>query len=209
VSQIIDFFQQGGIFMLPIAVCLLFALIIVIDRGFKVYYLYSIDSEKFVSQIQNLVMNKNYDQAVTLCNAKDTALLPQVLKAALKEATSPVEKIHARIEQATLSAIPQLEKRQSFLPMLANAATLLGLLGTVIGLIEAFTAVAHADPSKKAELLTQSISIAMNTTAFGLIVAIPTTVFHTLIQERIAKIVGDIDQYSLQIAHLIGLNKSK
>ncbi len=206
-SQIIDFFQQGGIFMIPIALVLLFAVILTIERGFKVYFMYSIDSVRFVSQVQNHVVNKNYDQAITLCNGKENALLPKVLKAAIQNANKPVERISTSIEEATLGVIPDLEKRQSLLPMLANAATLLGLLGTIVGLIEAFAAVAHAEPSQKAELLTQSISIAMNTTAFGLIVAIPTNIFHTVIQERVAKIIGDIDQYSLRIAHLLAIHK--
>lgn len=205
-SQIIDFFQQGGIFMVPIAICLLFSLIISIERGFKIYFLYSVESDKLVSNVQNLVLSKNYDQAISVCNAKPNALLAQVLKSAVKEANQPTERISTSIEETTLAVIPKLEKRQALLPMIANIATLLGLLGTIVGLIEAFAAVAEAEPSQKAELLTQSISIAMNTTAFGLIVAIPTNVFHTVIQERVTKIIGDIDQYAVRIAHMLSLN---
>lgn len=208
-SQILDFFQQGGMFMIPIAVCLLFAIIFAIERGFKVFFVYNIDSEDFVSKVQNLIMNKNYDQAITLCNGSENALLPRVLKAAVKDVNQPVERIATSVEEATLGVIPLLERRSTLLPMLGNAATLLGLLGTIVGLIEAFAAVAHAEPSQKAELLTQSISIAMNTTAFGLIVAIPTLVVATLIQEKVSRIISDIDQYAVRVVHLLDIQSKK
>ncbi len=208
-SQIIGFFQQGGMFMIPIALCLLFSVVISIERFFKVYYLYSIDSTSFISKVQNLTLQKNYDQAISLCNSKETALLPRVIKSALQGANETEHKVNIRIEEATLGVLPLIEKRQSILPMIANVATLLGLLGTIVGLIEAFGAVASAEPALKAELLTQSISIAMNTTAFGLIVAIPTNIFHTIIQERATKIIGDIDQYAVRISHLLSLSSAK
>ncbi len=83
-----------------------------------------------------------------------------------------------------MEALPRLEHRPQYLATLANIATLLGLLGTIIGLIAAFTAVAAADPSQKASLLSESISVAMNTTAFGLMSAIPLLMFHALLQTR-------------------------
>jgi biopolymer transport protein ExbB len=209
-SQILDFFQQGGIFMVPIALCLLFSIIFSIERGFKIFFVYNVDSKSFVAKIQNLIINKKVDQAITLCNGSKDALLPTVIKSALTEANQPIENVANNVERSTLEVLPLLERRSTFLPMLGNSATLLGLLGTIVGLIEAFAAVAHAEPSQKAELLTQSISIAMNTTAFGLIVAIPTLIVATLIQEKVSRIIADIDQYSVRMVHLLGVqSKSK
>src|SRR5690606_19695199 len=85
----------------------------------------------------------------------------------------PRDEIETAMEEGLMEALPRLEKRTPYLATLANVSTLLGLLGTIIGLIAAFTAVANADPAEKANLLSQSISVAMNTTAFGLIAAIP------------------------------------
>lgn len=208
-DQLLNFFQAGGLFMYPVALCLLFAIIFSIERGFKIFFVYNIHSEDFISKVHNLVMNKNYDQAITLCNGSKDAVLPQVIKAALKNANQPIEKITASVEGATLEVIPLLEKRATYLPMLANVSTLLGLLGTVTGLIEAFSAVAHAEPSQKSELLTQAISIAMNTTAFGLIVAIPSMVISTVIQEKVTRIISDIDKYTSNIVNLLTARPNK
>jgi biopolymer transport protein ExbB len=97
------------------------------------------------------------------------------------------------MEEGIMEAIPRLEKRTHYLAMFANIATLLGLLGTIIGLIKAFTAVAQVDPSLKAEILSTSISVAMNTTAFGLIVAIPLLIFYTLLQTKTVEIIDSLE----------------
>jgi biopolymer transport protein ExbB/TolQ len=99
----------------------------------------------------------------------------------------------AAMDEGIMEAIPRLEKRTHYLAMFANIATLLGLLGTIIGLIKAFTAVAQVDPSMKAEILSTSISVAMNTTAFGLIVAIPLLFFYTVLQTKTTEIVDSLE----------------
>ncbi|MCP4391597.1 MAG: MotA/TolQ/ExbB proton channel family protein, partial [Gammaproteobacteria bacterium] len=99
----------------------------------------------------------------------------------------------AAMDESIMEAIPRLEKRTHYLAMFANIATLLGLLGTIIGLIKAFTAVAQVDPSMKAEILSTSISVAMNTTAFGLIVAIPLLFFYTVLQTKTTEIVDSLE----------------
>jgi biopolymer transport protein ExbB/TolQ len=99
----------------------------------------------------------------------------------------------APMDESIMEAIPRLEKRTHYLAMFANIATLLGLLGTIIGLIKAFTAVAQVDPSMKAEILSTSISVAMNTTAFGLIVAIPLLFFYTVLQTKTTEIVDSLE----------------
>ena len=99
----------------------------------------------------------------------------------------------AAMEESIMEAIPRLEKRTHYLAMFANIATLLGLLGTIIGLIKAFTAVAQVDPSLKAEILSTSISVAMNTTAFGLIVAIPLLFFYTVLQTKTTEIIDSLE----------------
>jgi biopolymer transport protein ExbB len=97
------------------------------------------------------------------------------------------------MEEGLLEALPAIERRTPYLATFANIATLLGLLGTIIGLIAAFTAVANADPSEKANLLSQSISIAMNTTAFGLMAAIPLLLVHSYLQDKTNAIVDNLE----------------
>ncbi len=99
--------------------------------------------------------------------------------------------------------MPKLEKRTPYLATLANIATLLGLLGTIIGLIAAFTAVANADPAEKATLLSQSISVAMNTTAFGLMSAIPLLLFHAVLQTKTTEIVDSLEMAGVKVLNLL------
>jgi biopolymer transport protein ExbB len=114
----------------------------------------------------------------------------------------------AAMDESIMEAIPRLEKRTHYLAMFANIATLLGLLGTIVGLIKAFTAVAQVDPSMKAEILSTSISVAMNTTAFGLIVAIPLLFFYTVLQTKTTEIVDSLEMTVVKFVNLLARGKS-
>ena len=115
----------------------------------------------------------------------------------------PREEIEYAMEEGLLETMPRLEKRTQYLATLANVSTLLGLLGTIIGLIAAFTAVASADPAEKASLLSQSISVAMNTTAFGLIAAIPLLLIHSVLQTKTNEIVDSFEMAGVKVMNLI------
>jgi biopolymer transport protein ExbB/TolQ len=114
----------------------------------------------------------------------------------------------APMDESIMEAIPRLEKRTHYLAMFANIATLLGLLGTIIGLIKAFTAVAQVDPSMKAEILSTSISVAMNTTAFGLIVAIPLLFFYTVLQTKTTEIVDSLEMTVVKFVNHLSRTKN-
>ncbi|MDG2277088.1 MAG: MotA/TolQ/ExbB proton channel family protein [Pseudomonadales bacterium] len=111
--------------------------------------------------------------------------------------------IEAAMEEGLLEALPQIERRTPYLATFANIATLLGLLGTIIGLIAAFTAVANADPAEKATLLSQSISIAMNTTAFGLMAAIPLLLVHSMLQSKTSAIIESLEIAVVKFVNLL------
>jgi len=111
--------------------------------------------------------------------------------------------IEIAMEESMMEIIPQLEKRTPYVALFSNIATLLGLLGTIMGLIEAFTAVANADPAEKADLLSASISVAMNTTAFGLMVAIPLLIVHANLSSRTSEIVDSLEMASVKTLNLI------
>lgn len=116
---------------------------------------------------------------------------------------SKLSEIEAAMEEGLMETIPRLEKRTHYLSTFANVATLLGLLGTIIGLIQAFTAVSGADPAEKADLLSSSISVAMNTTAFGLMAAIPLLLIYTVIQARTNEIVDGLEITSVKFLNII------
>jgi biopolymer transport protein ExbB/TolQ len=103
------------------------------------------------------------------------------------------EDIEHAMEEGMMEIVPRLEKRTHYIATFANVITLIGLLGTIIGLIKGFTAVAHVNPAEKAELLSASISIAMNNTAFALTVAIPFLLIHAYLQARTSEIVDGLE----------------
>jgi biopolymer transport protein ExbB len=107
------------------------------------------------------------------------------------------------MEESMMEIIPQLEKRTAYVGLASSVATLLGLLGTIVGLIQAFTAVANANPAEKADLLSASISVAMNTTAFGLLVAIPLIVTHSVLTAKTGEIVDGLEMVSVKTLNVI------
>ena len=111
--------------------------------------------------------------------------------------------LETAMEEGLMEIIPRLEKRTPYVATFANLATLLGLLGTIMGLIRAFTAVSNADPSLKADLLSSSISVAMNTTAFGLMVAIPLLLVYTVLQAKTTEIVDSLEMASVKFVNAI------
>jgi len=113
------------------------------------------------------------------------------------------EDIEYAMEEGVLETVPRLEKRTAYIATLANIATLLGLLGTIMGLIAAFTAVANADPAEKANLLSQSISVAMNTTAFGLMAAIPLLLIHTTLQNKTNEIIDSLEMAGVKCLNIL------
>ena len=141
-----------------------------------------------------MLKKKDYSAVIELARATKAPVGRIVAAGIARMQQSPRrDEIEYAMEEGVMEAVPRLEKRTSYLATLANIATLLGLLGTIMGLIAAFTAVANADPSEKASLLSQSISVAMNTTAFGLMSAIPLLLLHAMIVERTTEIVDSLE----------------
>jgi biopolymer transport protein ExbB/TolQ len=182
-------------------------LAIAFERLFYIIFRANINATAFMAQIQKLIMANNIDRAIKLCNAEPNAALPRVLKAGLTRANRSETEIQNAVDEAVLEVFPQLNKRSSFLPMIANVATLTGLLGTIQGLIIAFEAVAHASAETKQTLLAAGISTAMFTTASGLVVAIPTLVLHSIIASRTTKIMDDVDQFALKTVNLLSARR--
>jgi biopolymer transport protein ExbB/TolQ len=203
----ITMFKDGGAFMYVLLVIGIFAMAIAFERLFYIIFRANINSTAFMAQIQKLIMANNIDRAIKLCNAEPHAALPRVVKAGLTRANRTPEEIQNAIDEATLEVGPILTKRSGYLDMLGNVATLTGLLGTIMGLVLAFQAVAKASAETKQALLANGISIAMYTTAGGLIVAIPTIVLHSIIKARTNKILDDVDQYGLKTLNLLSARR--
>lgn len=202
-STIIRFFQDGGAFMYPIAVVLVCGLAIALERWVFLTTA-KLSNRKAFNQLMPLLKKRDFKTIVNYANTT-SAPMGRIIGAGISRMhqTQRRDDIEYAMEEGVMEAMPRLEKRTQYLATLANIATLLGLLGTIIGLIAAFTAVANADPAEKASLLSQSISVAMNTTAFGLISAIPLLLLHALLQTKTAEIVDSLEMAGVKVLNLL------
>lgn len=198
-----EFYQNGGFWMHFIALSAVIGAGVTIERFIFLFFRLNINGGQFFNQIQKLVMANNIDRAIKLCNAADKAALARVMKAGLTRANKAESDIAAAIEEASLEVGPTVGKRISMISALANIATLLGLLGTIFGMIEAFEAVATVSADQRATALAKGISIAINTTGFGLLVAIPLLSMHIFISNLAKKISDEIDLYSVKLENLL------
>jgi len=194
---------DGGFWMIIILLTSIVGLGVIIERFIFLFFKYNINAGAFMAQIQKLVMANSIDKAIKLCNAAPTAALARVIKAGLTRANKGTEEIQNAVEEATLEVIPYVQKRTNALLAIANIATLMGLLGTIIGMIQAFQAMANAAPDKRQSELGKAIALAMNTTAFGLIVAIPCMIFHLVLSGVTKKIIDEIDLYAVKLENLL------
>jgi biopolymer transport protein ExbB len=156
------------------------------------------------SKVQPALMDGDFDKARDM-TSKDDSSISQLLSMGLARqgAVRRREDIEIAMEEGMMEIIPQLEKRTPYLALASSIATLLGLLGTIMGLIQAFTAVANANPAEKADLLSGSISVAMNTTAFGLMVAIPLLITSTVLTAKTGEIIDGLEMASVKALNVI------
>ena len=161
-----------------------------------------IDKEKLVALLRSQISAGNIQGAIKVCSGNSTPLT-RIVQAGLMRANRSDEEIASAMEEAGLRELPQLEKRTGYLAMMGNLATLAGLLGTITGLIKSFAGVAGVDPSQKATLLSKGISEAMNCTAFGLRVAIPLVLIHSLLQTKTTEIIDSLEMASVKFLNAI------
>lgn len=200
---LIKFFQSGGIWMYPIALLLVGGSVVIAERMYFIVFKYSANGAKLFQQVQKCIMDNNVEGALNLCNSNKDAPIYLVFKAALMNADRPHEEMQDQVEVANLEVVPKLQMRLSYLSTIANVATLMGLLGTIIGLVQTFEAVGAVEASQKQQLLSVGISTAMNTTAFGLIVAIPCTLAFGFLHNRINGVIDEVEHYSARLMVLL------
>jgi len=202
------FFKAGGPFMYPIFAIAVITLAIAAERWWVIMVKSRISSKKMTDRIVPLIRGGRKDEAARYCRDSD-APLAQVATAILERptrGTNPLEveaELFATADAAASVALPTLSKRILYIAMLANAATLLGLLGTVSGLIYSFSAVGQADPAQRSAFLAAGIAEALNCTAFGLIVAVPTLFLHAFFSSQVTSITDDVEATSVKLIHAL------
>ncbi|MEP7245572.1 MAG: MotA/TolQ/ExbB proton channel family protein [Gammaproteobacteria bacterium] len=202
-TAIVRFFQGGGEFMYPIAVVLVFGMAIAVER--YIYLTRTASRNRTLwNEIVPLLAQGNFRQVVAITSKSDSAI-GHILNYGLARIQSARRRddIEKAMEESLMEVVPRLEKRTHYLATFANLSTLLGLLGTVIGLIHAFGAVAAVNPAEKANLLSASISVAMNCTAFGLMTAVPILFIHAFLQTKTTEIIDSLEMASVKFLNAV------
>ncbi|MDH3616568.1 MAG: MotA/TolQ/ExbB proton channel family protein [Gammaproteobacteria bacterium] len=196
--SLVGFFASGGLFMYPILLVFAFGVAIAVER-YVTLTMVTNKNQVVWDQVQPLLANGEFDEARDM-TSNDESTISKVLNMglSLQGAVRRREDIEIAMEESMMEIVPRLEKRTPYVALASSIATLLGLLGTIMGLIQAFTAVANANPAEKADLLSASISVAMNTTAFGLMTAIPLLITHAILTSKTGDIVDSLEMATVK-----------
>jgi biopolymer transport protein ExbB len=203
INSMIEFFNKGGMFMYPILFVFLAGMGIALERWLNLSRIRNIN-RKIWNKLYPMLMKGQFEKVRAVVN-EDNSTISQMLGMGLARQSNVRrrEDVEIAMEESMMEIIPQLEKRTSYVALLSNIATLLGLLGTIMGLIEAFTAVANANPAEKADLLSASISVAMNTTAFGLMAAIPLLLLHAKLTSTTGQVIDSLEMAAVKALNSI------
>jgi biopolymer transport protein ExbB len=206
VYSIVEFFITGGAFMIPILLVFAVGLAISIER-YITLTIVTRKNRRVWDRVKPLLDTGEFDEAREM-TAEDNSTISQVLGMglSLQGAVRRRDEIEIAMEESMMEIVPRLEKRTPYVALASSIATLLGLLGTIMGLIQAFTAVANANPAEKADLLSASISVAMNTTAFGLMVAIPLLVIHAVLTSKTGDIIDSLEMATVKVLNIFSRN---
>lgn len=206
--KIRDAWDAGGLFIIPIHITAILSLTITIERIYFLYFKSGMNVRSFLKHLAPAIARNDLQSAIQYCDsiqAPGARLAKTLLVRTLSRGTR--EDIEAMIESSLARESHPVERRTSYLAMLANIATLLGLLGTISGLIDSFAAAASVDPSQKGEMLARGISEAMNCTAYGLVVAIFSLVTYALLQGRTQMILDDLKEVAYETRTMIPFDR--
>lgn len=207
---VLKFHEGGPLVMSAILFVLIVSCIIIIERIYKYWFVYDLsNSSDFMAAVQKLVMNNSIENAIRLCKKYRPKLLPIVLAEGLKRANDTPEEIENALNQATLSALPRVTNLVPFLATTANVATLLGLLGTISGLIRSFGALANATGEQKQKILAAGISEALNATFFGLGTALICLFIYGILSMKQKHIVDNLNKNAARLLDLLYTRRMK
>jgi biopolymer transport protein ExbB/TolQ len=202
-NVVVGFFKNGGVFMIPIVIILALGAAIAVER-WVFLTITTVKNKALWNAVTPYLKSGNFAGAMQV-TSKSQAAIGQIMTYGLNRVRSARrrEDVEQAMEESLMEIMPRLEKRTHYLATFANMATLMGLLGTIVGLIDAFTAVSNANPAEKAELLSASISVGMNCTAFGLMVAIPLVLVHSVLQTKTTAIIDSLEMASVKFLNAI------
>ena len=197
--------QEGFLYMWVLLAILILAVLFILERFIALSRSGNINAAVFMKRIIVYLRDQNYDAVINLCQTAGKRSLPKLVKASILQFIKTPSLIRQAMEETLLSEVSLLEKRISYIAAMGNISTLIGLMGTIYGLILAFNAVGSRsiEPAMKSSFLAQGISAAMNTTLLGLIIAIPCVITYSYFRNRIDQMIGDIDKYAKTILKIL------
>jgi len=198
-----SFLSNGGLFMYVILSVSILAVALIGERVSFLYFKLSLDTDGVFMRILHFLEKANYRGAIQECRKIEHHPLGRILKAGLLKSDRKDKEIERAMEEKLLAEVPLVKKRVNYLAMIANIATLLGLLGTIVGLISAFEGVSSANAAMKQEILAKGISVAMLTTAFGLIVAVPSIIGFYILNNRGDYLIEQFDEKALRLFNML------
>lgn len=200
---------SGWVFMWLLGAAATFMIAITIERFIFIFGKTNLNANKFMTLIRKYVHAKDMKRAMALCNSLREKALAQIVMSGLIKAakmkTPTFRSVQNAIDEGTLEVIPRLQSRTGYLNMIGNVSTLIGLMGTIYGLIIAFRSVSAPgiDVAEKSRLLAHGIAVAMNTTLFGLAVAIPAIIAYTILHNKTNQIIDEIDEHTVKLINLM------
>lgn len=204
VNKLVEFVFTNFTHVLPILLAGVFGIAIIAERCRALFMVYPINGKKkFLERIRELVLSDRIQDAIVLCDHYPNKAIPQIVKHGLLRAHLPENMIADGLNITVGEWVDTIGKRTGFLSMIANVATLMGLFGTIVGLIQSFEAVGTADASQKSAILAAGISTAMNATMIGLAVAIPCMVLFSFLMNKSNRLISELDLCTLETIDII------
>ncbi len=201
-GSLVQWFRDGGWIMYPILAVAIVGLAIFLERLYMIVFRSKINGRAFIERVIQLVRAGKIEDAIKLC-AQSNAVLPDMGLLILRSRSRDEADLQNVADAAALSVLPRLTRRLHYLPMLANVATLIGLLGTIFGLRAAFAGVSQAEAAERSAALAAGIAIALNATGFGLLVAVPLTVAHAYLVSQAETIIEQVDEFSVRLINAL------
>lgn len=198
-----EYLAKGGVFMIPILMISVAAFALILERIFTLWMRFRLDEQGLLKTVLNDIDREDFPAALEECARAGGQPLGRIFRAGLLKVHRRDKEIENAMEEEMMRTVPLIRKRISYLATLGNIATLLGLLGTIFGLIQAFEGVSMADAATKQEILARGISVAMLTTAFGLMVAIFCLLSHAFLQNKSQQMIEGIEEKSLTLFNRI------
>lgn len=194
-------FHKGGWGMWPILICSIIIFAIIVERAVYLFKA-TVDKDKLLALLKSQVMSGNVQGAIKVCSGNPTPMT-RIVQAGLMKFNKSDHEVQSAMDEAALRELPRINKRTPYLAMLANLATLLGLVGTLTGMIKSFGAAAGADASRKASMLAEGIAEALNCTAFGISTAVVGLIGFAILQGKSQAITDDINEVTVQVVNLV------